>query len=95
VKKQYNQANPTNLKEGSKDSSLPAKRVFELSGPCGKLFAQARTPDQARGVYLAKFPHLPRNLESISITSETSKPKAPYSVIQSKGKYPKVIERFP
>ena len=94
MKSRQSQASPKNEHEG-KARNKPSKRVFELVGPCGKLFAQARTPDQARGVYLAKFPHLPRNLESILVAGETHNPQNPYSVIQSKGKCPLVITRFP
>lgn len=73
----------------------PNKSVFELLGPCGKLLAQAKTPDQARGVYLAAFPAIPRDLGSILVLSEVYEPEDPYVVIQHKRNRPKISRRYP
>jgi len=95
LKPQQSQSSPlkANISEG--DKKKPPKRIYELLGPCGKLFAQARTADQARGVYLAAFPILPRNLECIEVTGVTHEPIAPYHVIAHKRNRPVVTRRFP
>ena len=49
----------------------------------------------ARGVYLAAFPVLPRNLECITVTAVTHEPIAPYHVITHKRNRPVVTRRFP
>ena len=73
----------------------PEKSVFELLGPCGRLLAQAKTPDQARGVYLAAFPAIPRDLGSILVVCEVPEPEDPYVVIQHKRNRPKISRRYP
>ena len=73
----------------------PNKSVFELLGPCGRLLAQAKTPDQARGVYLAAFPAIPRDLGSILVLCEVCEPEDPYVVIQHKRNRPKISRRYP
>lgn len=72
------------------------KLVFEVTGPCGPEFVQARTPDQARGVYLAAYPSLPRELGCIDVIGQIDEPTDPYLVIQHKRrKRPVVAVRFP
>ncbi|MEI6170047.1 MAG: hypothetical protein WCP56_03560 [Candidatus Saccharibacteria bacterium] len=95
LSKKASQPRQTRADETTRKSDKPRKCVFELQGPCGKFFAQARTPDQARGVYLAAFPVLPRNLECITVTAVTHEPIAPYHVITHKRNRPVVTRRFP
>lgn len=95
LKRTISQASPLQATAQEGKSKKPPKRVFELLGPCGKIFAQARTPDQAKGVYLAAFPELPRDLECVLVMSATLSPTCPYHIIQSKRKGPNVIRRFP
>ena len=94
MKPHQSQSSPLQT-NGKRKETKPPKRIYELHGPCGKLYAQARTPDQARGVYLANFPELPRDLECIAIAGESVLPTKPYCVIQGKRNRPTVIKRFP
>jgi hypothetical protein len=71
------------------------KRVYELIGPCGRLLAQGRTPDQARGVYLARFPSLPRDLDIIQVVAKLSNPTEPYCVLHRCGRLAVAVVRYP
>ena len=72
------------------------KLIYEVAGPCGRMLVQARTPDQARGMYLAACPRLPRELGSIEIIRLVDKPTKPYLIIQHKRRNrPIVTLRFP
>lgn len=91
------------MKLGESQTSLAAeprterriKRIYELSGPCGRLFAQGRTPDQARGVYLARFPDLPRDLNIIVVINELVRPIGPYCVLHRRGRRAVALVRYP
>lgn len=85
----------TSNKKSEKEPLAP-KLVFEITGPCGRMFVQARTPDQARGVYLAACPSLPRELGCVEIIGLVDEPTDPYLIIQHKRrKRPAVALRFP
>ena len=90
---------PQKDRTGNKKSEkepLPPKLVFEITGPCGRMFVQARTHDQARGVYLAACPSLPRELGCVEIIRLVDEPIDPYLIIQHKRrKRPAVTKRFP
>ena len=95
LKRSKSQASPLQATSQERKRKKPPKLVFELLGPCGKFFAQARTADQAKGVYLAAFPALPRDLECVYVKSIYLKPICPYHIIQSKRKGPCVALRYP
>ena len=89
------QIDRTSNKKSEKEPRAP-KLVFEITGPCGRMLVQARTPDQARGVYLAACPSLPRELECVEIIGLVDEPTDPYLIIQHKRrKRPVVALRFP
>lgn len=71
------------------------KSIYELSGPCGRLLAQGRTPDQARGVYLARFKSLPRDLNIIQVIAELAIPDGPYCVLHRYGRHAVAVVRNP
>ncbi len=73
----------------------PSRRIFLLQGPCGELYAQARSPDQARGVYLVVFPGLPRDLGNIIVMGEITEPCNPYAIIVKKRHRVSVLYRQP
>lgn len=72
-----------------------SKSIYELVGPCGRLLAQGRTPDQARGVYLARFPAIPHDLDTILVMAEHDQPTGPYCVLHRHGRNAVATVRFP
>lgn len=72
-----------------------SKRIYELFGPCGSLLAQGRTPDQARGVYLARFPALPHDLDIVQVVAELARPTGPYCVLHRHGGLAVAAVRYP
>lgn len=71
------------------------KHIYELIGPCGRLLAQGRNPDQAKGVYLARFQALPRDLELVRVVAELASPTGPYCVLHRRGRMAVAAVRYP
>lgn len=72
-----------------------ARHIYELLGPHGKIFAQGRTADQARGVYLIRFPYMPRDLDLVQVVRELVQPTDPYYMVRRRGRIATIAIRYP